>query len=564
MKTTKLISTALAAVMIMATMQSSNVIAETNDYVYSAVDADGTIVGYTQAELDSAHWDTEKLGSENPVVYEEFPAKIWENVSEFSDLSISVKYMKSSVDSANLSVIDLSNNETVFNSSVADGEVETQVLPIGKSYQFKLTETINGETKEYNKIVNTITEEVEMPEYVTNHNTDCETVVLVGDVADLKASIQDNGNGDFEIISGAKRFEQVKACELGAYLETLKENTIYKIYTSDESEAPYLGYMSTYSNGEELGIYMPTIELVSWEAANAPQTYSLPTPVTSAAILAKTATNISQYQDYLFYTKDSTGRYFDVMKFEIPSIVSGSYATQFTLKVNASDAVTIESWIGEAGSTTLTKTRTVTYSTGSRETLCVLDYFGAGELEMGDYIYFVVYFSNISYGKGYLSFIETSDTYTDDVIGSRYQAYENKSGTSLITPANTSYYYTTTDYRDVDSFYINYSGAETRKIRITLNNKRQVSDTARKKYLEVFFLVPDTVYDTPDIYSAGDLFEVDVDEALSYDVYPHSGYECLFSVRDYVTSNTIFKNINVDGEGHSLLPHTYSIWVNFK
>ena len=402
-----------------------------NEIVYSYIDDNGNEAAITQAELDDGYWDTEKLNGQLPIVYENFPASITNNVGEFSDLTVKVKYMKSGVDYANLSVYDLYNNETVLSSSLMNGVVETPELDLNGAYLFTIVESIDGVEHTYDKTVKTIKDTAEMPDYVTDHSTDSEQIVLVGDVDDLRASEVDDGEGNIEIIAGAKRFDRVMACDLGEYISDMDEDTIYKIYTADDSGNTYLGYMDTSDSDEK--IYMPSIEVHSGNILNTPQMTSegdsnlSPSQITSANY-----TNISQQKDYSFTVNKSIGNDFKVYRYEIPEI-NDDGSTHFAFKLNATAATTVEVWYQSASGSTLARKTIDNYGNGTSNQELILAAFNVTNAQMGDYLYFAFYATESNYLEyGYFSFMLDEHEYDDDVCGSVYEVYSEKPSTSVL------------------------------------------------------------------------------------------------------------------------------------
>lgn len=555
MKFKKIISAILAATMVTACTYSA-VLAEDSNIVYTYVDENGQTVNITQAELDAEHWNVDALGEELPIVYEDFPARILDEVNQFSELSVYVKYMKDDVDSAQLQIIDMANNSPIFTTSLTSGEVQSPVLPIGKSYQFKITETIDGTQTEYNKFVKTITETAKMPEYVTADSTTSEQTVLVGDVEDLRASEKDNGDGNIEIIPGAKRFDKVAACDLSDYFDTLSDNAIYKIYTKSEDGSTYSGFMSTYSNGESLGIYMPTIEVREWADATQPSTMSFDGNVTPSDMA--NATNISVYKDYGFAANDANDVRFKVFKFEMPPFVVEGFPTLFDLNINANSSVTVDVYT-KSGSV-YTKRHSITRTNGKLVMLTTLAGLNLEDAitNTGDVVYFVVYLNSASKGTGYFSFNESSDTYEDDVTGSAYEAYTEKELPALLPLDNKSYFYEITNSRDVDTFYIDYDGTQLETVKVNVNNQIEtVTDNKKYLYMEIISAVPQNI-GIPAM-GVSDVIEIPRNGYKTMTLYPDSSCQFLISVSPLLSSDVDY----VDLDTYDGYPTAYSVWSNF-
>lgn len=531
-----------------------------NEIVYSYIDDNGNEAAITQAELDDGYWDTEKLNGQLPIVYENFPASINNNVGEFSDLTVKVKYMKSGVDYANLSVYDLYNNETVLSSSLMNGVVETPELDLNGAYLFTIVESIDGVEHTYDKTVKTIKDTAEMPDYVTDHSTDSEQIVLVGDVDDLRASEVDDGEGNIEIIAGAKRFDRVMACDLGEYISDMDEDTIYKIYTADDSGNTYLGYMDT-SDSEEK-IYMPSIEVHSGNILNTPQLCQENLNVTESMIMNANYTNISQQKDYSFTVSGSSSNSYKVYRYEIPEIDDGG-STHFAFKLNASTSTHMQVWLQSSSSSIPVKKSTEHYYSGTTDQEMILAAFNAQSAEMGDYLYFVFYCSGSYTEYGYFSFMLDEHEYDDDVCGSVYEVYSEKPSTSVLNMDEIMYEYSTTDYRDVDAFYLNYSGSSLRNIKFTLNNNKETNaNNKRTKHLGIYTVVPRE----DELPSIGlmDYYEVQTGRSKSYTASVSYSEQYVMTVSDVPVSSAnktvSFNDLNDIG----IQPCTYAVWSGYR
>lgn len=549
------------ALMLTGIMASSFIsipaIASDESVVFSYINDNGIETNITQSELDTNHWDPQKLNGEIPIVFKEFPASIEEEVGEFSELNIYVKYMKNDVDYANLVVKNILTNEIVFSADLTNGEVEISKLPIGESYQFTITESISGTETVYNKLVNTMTKPAAMPEYVTDHSTDSEQIVLVGNIEDLKASEHDDGQGNIEIDGNAKRFEQVKACGLGEYIAALNNDSIYKLYTRDESDNTYLGYINTSADIED--IYMPTIEVLDWDSVNSPQAFSLgSTTITASTVLNAASTNISQHKDYSFDLRDSSNRRYQVYKYEVPDVYDDG-TMHYDFLLNASASTTLEVWLKKSGSSMPVKRHTETFAGGRGAGNMVFEAFGVADAKKDDYLYFVMYTEKTSC-YGYFSFHPSADEYTDDVCGSVYEIYSKMPSTSVLNMDEVSYYYTITDYRDVDTFYLNYTGNAIKRIKFTLNNTRETTNR-RTKYLETYILTPKDGT-LPSVGNPGDVYEVAAKSSKSYKFDASYSNQYFMLVSDIASSNSGSINFNI--LNNRVAPCSYSIWSGYR
>lgn len=220
----KLIAMGLTAIMA-ATSMSVLAVDNNNEAVYTYTQ-DGQEVNITQADLDAGHWDKDALGDLLPFVYEDFPMLVDDFVDDYSDLTLNMNYLKKldSADNVTLKITDLYNDSIVYEKVLDKHSVSLSNVEMNKAYKLILSETFDGITKEYYKAVTTSVEQAQMPSYVKNSDTTDETIVLVGDLDNLRASTSINDEGEIEIDTDMPRYEKVKACDLAEYISNLPSN----------------------------------------------------------------------------------------------------------------------------------------------------------------------------------------------------------------------------------------------------------------------------------------------------------------------------------------------------
>lgn len=447
MKLKKCLSMGIAAVMAVSSM-SISAFAEDNDVVYSLIGDDGNEIIYTQADIDAGHWNVNALGKKSPFMYENFPMRINRFVNDYSELLLDLQYLKTlgANDSASCKIIDMEDENVFFETNSILEARYTEPLEINKSYMLTLTENIDGETHEYSKIIATSYEEAEMPDYVTSSVYDSDCRILVGNVEDLRLSDAIAENEDEESDVEIKRFDKVEAKNFSAYRSNLPENAIYKIYTIDENENRYTGFISTYSDMNTPNVYMPKITVCDVEDFYEPQACALPT-ITATDVKNATKIDISMHRDHGFNIRD--GSKFKVFKYDVAEIDMQSNFLDFDLYLGKPGYV--EVWYAENENSTPVKVKTelVDMKYESNNTLSAFKVTKEHQL-----VYFVVYFSSAtSKSIGTISVMPSNFYPKEDVTGSAYRA-------SLDTnaPATVEYgtIYKLYDSRDVDTFFINY------------------------------------------------------------------------------------------------------------
>lgn len=360
---------------------------------------------------------------------------------------------------------------------------------MNKTYKLTLSETFDGVTNEYYKVVLTSVEEAKMPEYVKNADANDETIILVGDVDNLRASTSINEDGDIEIDTDMPRYTQVKACEFSSYVNNLPSNKLYRLYTRDSSDNRYFGFIST--RGDINGIFMPSITTCTWERFNAPAANSSVSAFTAEQILNGATTPIQTYRDYEFMFSPAEDRDYEVFKFVVPEEHDSNNV--YDIRVYANDNVTLELWTQHNG---VMKYRS---SEDDRNGFIGIDttltfYIGNNQYETldgGDTLYMVVHFAYpINLGEGFISLQCEDDT--DDVTGSAYEAYTQWENGNYTQYTSYTPFYITND-RDADVFFLNCGTSSVKnyvRLKSIHQEDKELYDnkyTARKKLVELAY-----------------------------------------------------------------------------
>lgn len=489
-KLKKLLTMALAAAMTVSAM-SISIFAEEDDAVYTLIGENGNEIVYTQADIDEGHWDVDALGKESPYLYESFPMKVDKFVNDFSELQLELRYLKSLDENstATVTVIDLDNEESVYTSQNLDGVFYSNELEINKTYALTLSETFDGETSEYSKIITTYYEEAEMPGYITSAVYDSDCTVLVGDVEDLRNSEKVDENGEEYIDTNQKRYVKVAANDFISYRSSLDNNAVYRIYTKDENENRYTGFISTYSNSNTPSIYMPSMDVLSVEEFYAPAALSdANLTITAAMVQSAPKTDISMYRDHCVSVRSSTAQY-KVYSFTVPDVDPDD--DWFRWQMHFDNQATVEMWLYDSDTNTLTKSSPVHTGVKNVDNISCMRTFGTA-CNYGDTVYLVIYFPNVSWGTGTIC-IEPDDTFPSDAVsGSAYVAYNNSNSLTEMDPAQQ---FTLYDRRDVDCFYINYKSTTSQRYRVKLLNNVETNDNRKtSKVLEIAYYKNQTDY----------------------------------------------------------------------
>lgn len=460
MKLKKFITLGLAAVMATSAIGINAIAADSdNEIVYSYADENNNIINITQSDLDAEHWNKEALGDTAPAIYENFPMNMTGYSNDVAELYLDFEYMKNlkDMDSVHLEITKLSDDSLIYNEDLQQESFYSPQIFAGESYKVTLTETVDGNSKSYSKGVTANESEIDMPEYVTNPDTDDESIIMVGDIEDLKSGKISTGNS-ISVDTNVAQYAHIKANEFKEYYSNLPSNKVYRIYTISNGDV-YSGYMST---EDDIKFYDLTIDSCDWGSFYSPTLLSIPSYTTTDI---KNNAVDARYTEYCYkLSETSNNSKCKIFKVAMPdSFLNEKNPPVFRVVVKGQSKVTAKIWYS-ADNGTLSSVVSRTSNNNTNTISYPLESLYNAKKSI--YFYVMVYLTDEVSGYVSVSFEDVSG-YGDDVTGSAYEAYNGAS--SYTSMPNTEF--TMTDSWDVDTFYIDYPGTKNCTYKIELRNR---------------------------------------------------------------------------------------------
>lgn len=430
-----------------------------NEIVYSYADENNNIINITQSDLDAEHWNKEALGDTAPAIYENFPMNMTGYSNDVAELYLDFEYMKNlkDMDSVHLEITKLSDDSLIYNEDLQQESFYSPQIFAGESYKVTLTETVDGNSKSYSKGVIANEYEIDMPEYVTNPDTDDESIIMVGDIEDLKSGKISTGNS-ISVDTNVAQYAHIKANEFKEYYSNLPSNKVYRIYTISNGDV-YSGYMST---EDDIKFYDLTIDSCDWGSFYSPTLLSIPSYTTTDI---KNNAVDARYTEYCYkLSETSNNSKCKIFKVAMPdSFLNEKNPPVFRVVVKGQSKVTAKIWYS-ADNGTLSSVVSRTSNNNTNTISYPLESLYNAKKSI--YFYVMVYLTDEVSGYVSVSFEDVSG-YGDDVTGSAYEAYNGAS--SYTSMPNTEF--TMTDSWDVDTFYIDYPGTKNCTYKIELRNR---------------------------------------------------------------------------------------------
>lgn len=460
MKLKKFITLGLAAVMATSAIGINAIAADSdNEIVYSYADENNNIINITQSDLDAEHWNKEALGDTAPAIYENFPMNMTGYSNDVAELYLDFEYMKNlkDMDSVHLEITKLSDDSLIYNEDLQQESFYSPQIFAEESYKVTLTETVDGNSKSYSKGVIANESEIDMPEYVTNPDTDDESIIMVGDIEDLKSGKISTGNS-ISVDTNVAQYAHIKANEFKEYYSNLPSNKVYRIYTISNGDV-YSGYMST---EDDIKFYDLTIDSCDWDSFYSPTLLSIPSYTTTDI---KNNAVDARYTEYCYkLSETSNNSKCKIFKVAMPdSFLNEKNPPVFRVVVKGQSKVTAKIWYS-ADNGTLNSVVSRTSNNNTNTISYPLESLYNAKKSI--YFYVMVYLTDEVSGYVSVSFEDVSG-YGDDVTGSAYEAYNGAS--SYTSMPNTEF--TMTDSWDVDTFYIDYPGTKNCTYKIELRNR---------------------------------------------------------------------------------------------
>lgn len=371
-------------------------------------------------------------------------------------------------DSVHLKITNILDDLIIYDNDLLQQSFYSPKLQENGQYEVKLTETTDGTTKEYTKVVIVNKTKAEMPYYVTNPEQNEEAKILISDIDKLRAGETVDENGKITVDPSIASYDKISASDFADYCNSLPEDKVYRVFASD-GERQYGGFFSK-SKGNE--IYDLTIDAYSWEDINNPMPLTLPN-ITINDVKSH-ATQI-KVNDSSFRLKDSssTGGY-AAYEVYLPDSYVGTNApdARFRISVTGTSKISMKLW-SSTKSNEAKLMRTITSSNNTNT--ASIDIYTSDYKKTASWLsfYVMVYFPSATDGYGMIN-VEPISGYDDDVTGSIYAAYN---GDSLYRELSNTQF-TMLDSWDVDAFCIDYWGTNNVVYKAEIKN-RSLADQAK-------------------------------------------------------------------------------------
>lgn len=246
---------------------AANETALQDEVVYQVMDGKtGEMIDTYQSDIDAGHWNVDALGQDAPMAFTEFPMRISSSVSDYAELTVAFEYLKllEANDTATFTVSNRVTGDEYYVADLSESTlVELENLSIGNVYTVTLSETFDGITETYTRVMTTENRRAEMPLNVSlmpvgeTEGTQATALEVVEmNKEDVETLFDEDGNETDIAVLHERKSEMITPENLPEYYNTLPVDKLYKVFAGVGSEMgrTFSGFISTYPGGRDYAI----------------------------------------------------------------------------------------------------------------------------------------------------------------------------------------------------------------------------------------------------------------------------------------------------------------------
>ena len=220
-------------------------------------------------ETTNSIWNYSLIESGSEVLYESFPFIVDSTRRNNMGMDLYFQYLKNISDdsSVNVKITDTSNDSIVINKTLSNGDLSVYFseIPNEKIYLVEVTENLDGQVKNYTKYIETKFLPADFPvnmtlgDTVINNNFGEEfTHIMYRKIEETQEEIIEETETAVEIEgieeeNVSSQTNVVDATEINSFYNDLDTNSYYELQVQTDDNR-YYGYISTYPNGDDMGV----------------------------------------------------------------------------------------------------------------------------------------------------------------------------------------------------------------------------------------------------------------------------------------------------------------------
>ena len=274
-------------------------------------------------------------GNENisELLYSDFPVMVDKIIGKDMAMTISFSYAKELAenDTANITVTDLTENEIVF-----DGTFSSSVymnvwenVDNNKAFDVEIAETINGNTAVYDATLTTKLVAADFPVNIKLNNKEFNynngetyTDVMIKKVGNNPICNHSEDEECTFSCTSSSVVDVIASEELDSFYNTLDANSFYELQADiscDGYTKRHKGFISTYPDGENLGIFTRGFSLDTNDGTLTASTFVSPLNNNEIQLMSVTSADFdfSNPYDYVYYQNEFVGNFTDEDEFII-------------------------------------------------------------------------------------------------------------------------------------------------------------------------------------------------------------------------------------------------------
>ena len=262
-------------------------------------------------DVSSDNWDSSLVSGEYTKLYEEFPMKINKSLGAEMSLSMQFMYMKTITDndSVSVSISDMTDGSEINNYQLTNENkyIVWNDVDNDKAYVVSIVENLNGIETMYDGYINTKYVPADFPVDIKIGNTEYArdngegiSAIAMKKVGEFIECSHDPDEECTEECAAKNNPKVYKKEQFQTFYSELDSDCFYELQATDSEGTRYQGFISTFSDGENLGIFTRGYEFTT-NSISAHNVTDISNYSATATSVSPSDFDFSRVFDYVYY-----------------------------------------------------------------------------------------------------------------------------------------------------------------------------------------------------------------------------------------------------------------------
>ena len=262
-------------------------------------------------DVSSYNWDSSLVSGEYTKLYEEFPMKINKSLGAEMSLSMQFMYMKTITDndSVSVSISDMTDGSEINNYQLTNENkyIVWNDVDNDKAYVVSIVENLNGIETMYDGYINTKYVPADFPVNIKIGNMDYArdngeaiSAIAMKKVGEFMECSHDPDEECTEECAAKNNPKVYKKEQFQTFYSELDSDCFYELQATDSEGTRYQGFISTFYDGENLGIFTRGYEFTT-NPISAHNVTNISNYSATATSVSPSNFDFSKAYDYVYY-----------------------------------------------------------------------------------------------------------------------------------------------------------------------------------------------------------------------------------------------------------------------